>query len=271
MADSFEGQIQALEQTLGTAEKGAVAAASRLRGLRRRVSDGDIAQVATLLDQITGQVEQLGEAVQAVRAALGHDVTAALTDGSWVAELLAEARAQGLVVTERDGRLTAFPVLLRLLPQQAAVRVGSRIERRLRPAVLVRELRKRQASAGFNAARTLERLFGAYAHAARHVVPGWRANTPGDGPVVTLNELYELLTLGGADISREAFAVDLLLIDRTPDQRTRLGHRFTLPASTGSKGANRIGVYDEQGVEHVYFGIRFSLDATQGGGGGNRA
>jgi len=264
MADSFEGQVQALEQRIATAEKGAMATASRLRGLRRRVSDGDIGQVATVLDQIDGQIEQLGEAVQAVRSALGYDVAAALTDGSWVAELLAEARAQELVITERDGRLTAFPVLLRVLPQQVAVRVGSRIERRLRPSVLVRELRKRQAAGGFNAARTLERLFRAYGHAARHVVPAWRADTPGDGPVVPLNEIYDLFTLGG-DTSREAFAVDLLLIDRAPDQRTRLGHRFSLPASTGSKGANRIGVYDEQGVEHVYFGIRFSLDATQGG------
>jgi len=122
----------------------------------------------------------------------------------------------------------------------------------------------------------LARLFRAYAWVAPHSDARWRPDAPGDGPVVTLADIHDVLSLGGADYPPEAFAVDLLRLDRAPDTRTRQGHRFALPASTGTKGRGRIGVYDEAGVEHVYFGIRFTRDAGeaangQGGAGGGSA
>ena len=61
-----------------------------------------------------------------------------------------------------------------------------------------------------------------------------------------------------ADYSREEFACDLLRLDRAPDTRTRSGHGFSLPASTGSKGRNRLTMFDEEGDERVFVGIRFS-------------
>ncbi len=57
---------------------------------------------------------------------------------------------------------------------------------------------------------------------------------------------------------RDAFAVDLLRLDRAPDTTTRDGRGFALPASTASKGRNVLRVYDESGDEHVYAGIRFT-------------
>jgi hypothetical protein len=64
------------------------------------------------------------------------------------------------------------------------------------------------------------------------------------------------------DYTREAFAVDVLRLDRAPDTRTRKGYRFTMPASTGSKGRSRLTVYDERGAEHIYVGIAFSPAKT---------
>ena len=261
--NTIEGQIARLDQALAESEKQAAAALTRIKGLRKRVTQGDLSPVDGQFDQLAQQVEQLAASLTPARDSLVYDSVTALADGSYLAELQAEAKAQGVVMTERDGRLTAFPLLLRLEARMSAVRVGRKLERRLRPSVLVRELKKAQASARFDARRFLNQLFGAYAYLAPLAQPGWRQTTPGDGPVVTLNEAYNLFTVGpaGGEYPREAFAVDLLRLDRAPDTRTSQGHRFALPASTGSKGRDRIGVYDEDGVEHVYFGIRFARDA----------
>jgi hypothetical protein len=83
--------------------------------------------------------------------------------------------------------------------------------------------------------------------------------------VVLLLDIYELLTLrpgAASEYSREAFAVDVLRLDRAPDTRTKRGHAFSLPASTGSKGRSRLTVYDETGTEHVYVGIAFRSAGT---------
>ena len=144
------------------------------------------------------------------------------------------------------------------------------MERRLRPGVLVQLLRKAQGSTRFEAGRFLMRLFSAYAYLAPTAQPGWRADRQGGGPVVALNDLYTLLTLlpaAAADYSREEFAIDLLRLDAQPDTTTAGGHRFPLPASTGTKGRNRLTVFDETGNERLFVGIRFFL-GTAGEGDG---
>ena len=166
------------------------------------------------------------------------------------------------MLVERDGRITAFPLLLRLEPAVPAVRVGRRLQRQIRPGVLTAHLKKAQDSSAFNAESFLETLFRAATHLARADA---RADAPRPGAVVPLLDIYELLTLrpgAAADYPREAFAVDLLRLDRAPDTRTRRGHRFSLPASTGSKGRSRLTVYDERGAEHVYVGIAFQPDGA---------
>ena len=87
----------------------------------------------------------------------------------------------------------------------------------------------------------------------------WRKIEKGQGPVVPLAELHDLLTiLPGSDYSIEEFGRDLLLLDRKPDLRTRDRSSCQFPGSTlGKTGVKRVMVYDEQGRERVYIGIRF--------------
>ena len=135
--------------------------------------------------------------------------------------------------------------------------MGRKLERQIRPSALTAMLKRVQESSAFNAEAFLEMLFRAAVHLTR---AGSRAEEPAAGAVAPLLDIYELLTLrpgATADYPREAFAVDLLRLDRAPDTRTRRGHRFSLPASTGSKGRQRLAVYDEHGAEHVYVGIAF--------------
>jgi hypothetical protein len=52
--------------------------------------------------------------------------------------------------------------------------------------------------------------------------------------------------------------MDLLHLDREPDARSSRNHRFELGGSTGTKGAKRLTVFDEDGAAHHYFAIRFA-------------
>ena len=110
-------------------------------------------------------------------------------------------------------------------------------------------LKRAQASSRFDAERLLNRLFAAYGYLAPLAEPGWRAEQQAAGPVVALNDIHALLTVPPAAAA-----------DYT---RTKAGHRFTLPASTGSKGRSRLTVYDKDGIERVFVGVRFSPETER--------
>lgn len=261
MDDGFEAQVAALDQRLAETEKQAKLLLGRVRALRSKTNVGDFAQIAGLFEPVPRQIEQLEASVHAARDAFTYDGARALADGSYLTELRAEAALYDLVLTERDGRLTAFPLLLKLDPKAVGIRIGRKLERRLRPAFVVSLLRKAQATSRFDATRFLQQMFNAYAYLAPLAQTGWRADHPGAGPVVALNDIHALLTVlpaAAADYSREEFAGDLLRLDRAPDTVTSTRHHFSLPASTGSKGRNRLTVYDETGVERVFVGVQFS-------------
>jgi hypothetical protein len=216
-----------------------------------------VAGLARRLEQLPSAAEPLADTLRTASGSFAYDTDAAFADGTYLDELQSHAAARDLVLVERDGRITAFPLLLKLEGGTPGVRIGRKLERQIRPSVLTGLLKKAQEGATFNAEAFLDMLFRAATHLARAEA---RADEPRAGVVVGLLEIYDLLTLrpgAAADYPREAFAVDLLRLDRAPDTRTRRGHHFSLPASTGSKGRSRLVVYDEQGAEHVYVGIAF--------------
>ena len=161
-----------------------------------------------------------------------------------------------VMLVQRDGRITAYPVVLRLEPRTQAVRVGRKLERRIRPSVLIAELKKLQQRPNrFNARVFLDRLLKAYTILA----PEYRG---GDGPLVELAALHEVLTLwpqAAADYPVEEFLCDMLRLNKLPEARTGRGHRFELGGSTGTKGAKRLSAFDETGAQHDFYAIRFVL------------
>jgi hypothetical protein len=92
----------------------------------------------------------------------------------------------------------------------------------------------------------------------------WTPEVGGNGPVVPLIQIYELLTLlpgSEREYPKEEFARDIHLLDRQPDLRTKDGRRFALPAATGTKvTGQRLTVVDQQGAEKIYVGIRFDKE-----------
>ena len=264
MPNGLDAELSRLDTALSGAEKNAQAVVSAVRALRRQATTGVLAGLLRRLEQLPAMAEPLSESLASASHSFTYDIEAAVQSGTYLEELQEAAKAKGLVLVERDGRITAFPLLLKLEPGVPAVRVGRKLERQMRPAVLTTLLKKAQDSSAFNAEAFLDMLFKAATHIARADA---RADEPRAGAVVPLLDIYELLTLrpgAAAEYPREAFAVDILRLDRAPDTRTRRGHRFSLPASTGSKGRSRLTVYDETGAEHVYVGIAFRGAAEAG-------
>lgn len=257
MSTQLDEELARLDAALAAAERAATTVVSGVRALRRQVSTGIVAGLPRRLEQLPASAEPLAEALRTASRSFGYDAETAFADGSYLRELQAAAAARGLVLVEHEGRITAFPLLLKLEAALPAVRIGRKLERQIRPSVLTGVLKRTQESSAFNAEAFLEMLFRAATHLLR---AGSRADEPPPGAVAPLLDIYELLTLrpgAATEYPREAFAVDLLRLDRAPDTHTRRGHRFSLPASTGSKGRQRLTVYDEQGAEHVYVGIAF--------------
>ena len=166
-----------------------------------------------------------------------------------------------MVLVRRDGRVTAYPVALRLDGRAQGVRVGRKLEKRIRPSFVAAQLKVlQQRPDRFNARQFLDRLFLLYDSKARAEDPAWRPTRPGQGPLVSLADLHDLMTVlpaAGADYPQEEFVADLLRLDRQPDATDSHGRRFELSGSTGRKGGKRLTLFDETGEQHDYFAIRF--------------
>jgi hypothetical protein len=257
-AASLETTFEAWETSLARLEQQAALVLRAAKQLRKVAREGALGAAGTAQGTLREGVARLMETIERDAGTPAVDVPAAFESGSFLGELSQAAAEAGVTLVQRDGRITAYPVVLHLEPRNLGVRIGRKLDRRLRPSVLVRHLKAiQQRPTRFNARSFLDRLLRGYAVLA----PDWRS---GEGPLVALAALYDVLTLlpaAAADYPMEEFLVDLLRLDRDPDARSTRGHRFQLGGSTGTKGAKRLTVFDEAGAQHDYFAVRFATDA----------
>jgi hypothetical protein len=269
LARRLEDCLLALNAQLGDAEKRAAALLGAVKRVRKLAREGAVGALPAAIALARQDAAQVGEPIDAAADLLSYDVAEAFASGAFLDELAAAAKAAGVVLVRRDGRVTAYPVALRLDARAQGVRIGRKLEKRIRPSFLAAQLKKlQQRPERFNARQFLDRLFQLYDSKARAEEPAWRANRPGQGPLVALADLHEQLTLlpaAAADYPLEEFVTDLLRLDRQPDATGSHGHRFELGGSTGRKGAKRLTLFDETGEQHDYFAIRYILEASDGG------
>lgn len=265
---SLEELLAAVDVRLADADRQLAALLKTARRLRRSAGEGTLASLPGLIAAAQADAMRIGETFTEAGAMLDYDVAAAFSDGAWLDELAAAARAQDVVLVRRDGRITAYPVALRLDGRSQGVRIGRKLERRIRPSFLAAQLKAlQQRPERFNARQFLDRLLVIYGSMARAEDPAWRPNRPGTGPLVALVELYDQMTVlpaAAADYPPEEFASDLLRLDRHPDATSTGGHRFELGGSTGRKGGKRLTMFDQSGEQHDYYAIRFILEPSDG-------
>jgi hypothetical protein len=267
-ARGLEDTLAALDVHLAEAEKQAASLLKAVRRLRRAAREGAVASLPAAIVAAKADTERNGEPLIKAAATLDYDVADAFASGAWLDELAAAANDTGVVLVRRDGRVTAYPVALRLDARAQGVRIGRKLEKRIRPSFVAAQLKAlQQRPERFNARQFLDRLFALYENRARAEDSAWRPTRSGQGPLVSLADLHELLTLlpaAGADYPQEEFVADLLRLDRQPDATDSRGRRFELSGSTGRKGGKRLTLFDESGEQHDYYAIRFILEPSDG-------
>lgn len=260
----LEDVLNQWDERLAQLEREAAAMLRATKRLRRAAHEGAVSRFADAVTDLQACAAKLHLSVHHAAHPPDIDLAQAFADGSFLAELAAAAAALNVTLVQRDGRVSAYPVVLRLEPRAQGVRIGRKLERRVRPSFLARHLRALQQRPGrFNARTFLDRLFLGYAVLAPAYATHWQPNRPGEGPLVPLADLHNVLTLlpaAAADWPLEGFLVGLLQLNRHPDARTGRGHRFELAGSTGTKGVKRLSAFDETGAQHDFYAVRFTLE-----------
>jgi hypothetical protein len=253
---SLESALIAFEEKITEAQKAVDALSKTIRGLRKATQVGQITEIPKRLSAIEENLREAEAASRSLAGAWSFDATNYL-ERSYFDELSAAASDAGVKLFEKEGRVYAFPLLLRILPREMAVRIGKKLERRIRPKVLVSQLAAMQKrEQRFSEQRFLDLLYRAYQFLAGQE---WRRITSGSGPVIPLADIHGAFTLlPDSDYSIEEFGRDLLMLDRKPELRTREGFRITFPgAALAREKVQRIAVYDEDGRERLYLGLSF--------------
>src|SRR6266508_422800 len=135
--ESFESALATAEEQAGATLRAAAAVTRELRKARAAAAGGQTRELRRGLEAAQGLATSLADAVGALRSGFDFDEGEYLASGSYAKELLAMAAARGVDMFEKDERLLCYPSLVRVLPDQAALEIDRRRERRLRPSVVV--------------------------------------------------------------------------------------------------------------------------------------
>jgi hypothetical protein len=182
--------------------------------------------------------------------------------GEFLEELISAAEKAGVRLSERDGVIFSYPVIVRPEPASAAVRIDKKLVSSIRPetvAAMLKQLQSKEPKA--RPRQFIEILFEAY----EYVRMKRKIDAYIDQP---LPRIYDVLTLlPGADYSMLDFTRDLYFLDISDVEETRAGYRLSLPASTGTRerSSRSLRFVDRDGFEKVYMSIRFTPPTSKAG------
>ncbi len=259
--DSLEGALNATGAAAGEAVKAASRVASQARAMVKAAGTGNIAAIRRAGQNLDDAVSVLIERAEAACESwdVGERAEQDYFENRFVAEFRAAARGRGLTLHERDGLLTCYPSVLRVLAAERAVRVDRKKVSTVRPSFLVDLLlAEQQKSSNFQSAQFLESL-----HAVYSDVTGEGPADLAGGRVVPLMRLYRLMTaLPGAarEYGRGDFARDLYILDAKGPRRTKKGAEVSFPSSTGTRrrSSDIFTFVGPEGNHAEYYGIRFT-------------
>jgi hypothetical protein len=263
-ADPQSSLEQALAKTETEAEAACKAATAALRSLKKfraAAQTGNLRDLQKTVEVAGLAIAELGQQFAQVTAGWNFDEETYLSNGAFVAEVLAAAAQAGVRLYERDDRLYCYPSLIRVLPNDRAVVIDKTRERRLRPSVLVRHLQELQNKpVRFRSEAFLESLYDAYSTAVKTRGKERRETSA----IVPLVEIYNLLTLlpGQAkEYARPEFARDIYLLDQSGVTTVRNGAAVSFHAARGNEPASKvIPIVTKDGQAKTYYGISFTSE-----------
>ncbi len=251
---TFEEGFALVEREAAIALKALAALTSATRQLHKAAVEGDIGRIRRTSERVPALLSAAQRDLDVARAAwpFGPPEEEAYLATQYEGELQAFAASQGLSMRAQDRRLIVFPVVLRVIPGERAIKVDRRKVARLRPTHLVAELKNLQGKKPrFPSERFLEVLYRAYRLLGLGREPG---------RTEALARVYEALTLLpglGTDYDEMDFCRDLFQLDRSGIERTKNGARVNLPVSAGTKGGKTFRFMAPDGELVTYYGIRF--------------
>jgi hypothetical protein len=246
---TFQGQVEESLDRVNSLSK-------RLKKLRGAAVAGDLREI----DKSLAGLEDLAASLHANAGGLGFSFDDAnYFPDAFLRELVDAATAKGLTVFAQDGKLYCYPLLVRVKPAERSVQIGKKTERGVRPGALAAKLvQLKLKPARFKPSDFLGLLHRTYRHCA----------SAKESPVLTLQEIYDVLTLmpGSAkEYTRDDFARDLYLLDKSGVTRMDNGIMFRFSASTGTRNAAATFVcIAEDGSEKRYYGISFTKAGEAG-------
>lgn len=257
----LEAALRQTETDADASLKAAAAATRSLKRFRSVIHDGNLREVGAALAAVQQTLDALQHQVATTRARWDFDETGYFGSGAYTRELLATAERMQIALFEQDDRLYCYPSLVRVLPADRTILIDRTRERRLRPSLVVEHLRTLQERPPrFQPDAFLEALLKAYRVLARRHGVGALER----GPVERLVDVYELLTLlpgQSREYSRQEFARDIYLLDRSGVTEAKNGWVVSFPASTGTKSTGGVmTAITEKGQERRYWGISFTRD-----------
>jgi hypothetical protein len=258
---TFEAALSATEARAAATLQSAAALTRELKRVKAGSAAGQARELRRALEAAETLAEQLAEATRSLRAGYDFDEQAYLASGAYAKELLAAAAAAGVDVFEEDERLLCYPSLVRIVPEQAALEVDRKRERRLRPSVVVALLAAAQRKGPrFRPEPFLDSLRNAY-----ELVVARDGKRP--DAVVRLIDVWAVLTVlpGQArEYTKQEFARDLYLLDQSGVTRTaRSSRQLRWSASTGTKGTGVLTTVARSGQQQRYWGVSFSAGEVE--------
>jgi len=256
--NSLEQALAKTEADADAACKAATAALRALKKFRATAQVGNLRELQRTIEAAGQAIADLRRQFATAKEGWDFDEDAYLSNGAFVAEVLATAAQAGVHIYERDDRLYCYPSLIRVLPNDRAVVVDKARERRLRPSVLVHHLQELQNKpVRFKSEAFLESLHDAYSTAVKTRGKERRDTSP----IVPLVEIYNLLTLlpGQAkEYSRQEFARDLYLLNQSGVTTVRSGAVVSFHAARGNEAPSKvIPIVTKDGQAKTYYGISF--------------
>jgi hypothetical protein len=262
--DGLEKRLCATEAEADVLVRTTAATLVAVKGYKKAIQEGDLREMRKALEVVERNITTLKQQSVNAREAWDFEEEKYLASAEFRSELVELAKLVSLEIFEQDERLYCYPSTVRVLPSELAVLIDKKKERKIRPSLLIKNLKELQNKpVRFKPEVFLEILFSAYSKA----VAMRRGESFTAGIVIALSDIYDLLTpLPGqsTDYSRRDLAIDIYSLDRSGLTKTKDGFTASFPASTGTKSSDRtITVITPTGQEKKYYGIAFSAAESQ--------
>jgi hypothetical protein len=249
---SMEAALKQLDDRLAATGRALAAVQKQLKQAADAARHGKLRDLPRTLDGLVESSRTLSQTAVNARRDWVFDAEPYMEDGRYLAELLDQVQAARLEgARDVDGQLYSFPVIVKVHASDLSLKVGKKLNRNLRPSVVVSLLKKLRAQPAKDNVRQLLHAFeAAYL----------RLTNDRDGYAISLRKVHSLLVLRPGQ-SREYTELDFMLdvykLDRAGVKVTQSGRELSLPASTGTRGGGGLRFVTETGEERLYNSIRF--------------